>query len=267
MRVTPNLKLGVTELGNRDGRTIFVTHGWGTDHNFMLCFKDLFPDYRILLADMPGYGKSRHLKQFAGYPGLTGQLILNTIPHNSILLSWSLSTLSGIEASCMDKEHKIDRFISVCGTPRFPCDPNWPGFDYKYVLRCQQLFSNPKNQRLLKLFFIKQTQCSTLPKDQCDNFIKAYENMLPVDMEVLHKGLMCMAHYDLREALFSIKVPCLHLFGAKDRLVKVESASCVIDLPYHNTAILHNSAHMPFLSEPDEFKRVINLFLNSSYLK
>ena len=225
MRVTPNLKLGVTELGNRDGRTIFVTHGWGTDHNFMLCFKDLFPDYRILLADMPGYGKSRHLKQFAGYPGLTGQLILNTIPHNSILLSWSLSTLSGIEATC------------------------------------------PKNQRLLKLFFIKQTQCSTLPKDQCDNFIKAYENMLPVDMEVLHKGLMCMAHYDLREALFSVKVPCLHLFGAKDRLVKVESASCVVDLPYHNTAILHNSAHMPFLSEPDEFKRVINLFLNSSYLK
>ena len=91
--------------------------------------------------------------------------------------------------------------------------------------------------------------------------------MLPVDMEVLHKGLMCMAHYDLREALFSVKVPCLHLFGAKDRLVKVESASCVVDLPYHNTAILHNSAHMPFLSEPDEFKRVINLFLNSCYLK
>lgn len=267
MHVTRDLKLGTTVLGNKDGRPLFITHGWGTDSNFMVCFADLFPDYKIIIADMPGYGKSKHLKRFAGDWRSISELILNTIPHNCILLSWSLSTLSATAACSNDSERKIDRFISVCGTPRFPCDPNWPGFDYKYVLRCQELFSNPKNQRLLRLFFMKQSQCNTLPEDKNKYFIRCYENMLPVDMEVLHKGLMSMAHTDLREAFFSIKIPCFHIFGANDRLVKAETAGYVVDLPYHSTAVLQNSSHMPFLSEPEEFKRVINLFLNSSYLK
>ena len=153
MRSTDNLTLGFQSFGDPQKQTVAIVHGWATDSHFLLPFVEIFKDYHVMLIDMPGYGMSEHLKQFSISIRQQANLILNTIPKHTILVSWSLGTLAASVACYNDLDKKVDKFISICGTPRFPCDPNWPGFDYRYVLKSLQLFDEGRNTRSLKLFF------------------------------------------------------------------------------------------------------------------
>ncbi|MGN0915357.1 MAG: alpha/beta fold hydrolase [Succinivibrio sp.] len=267
MRATDNFTLGVTEFGDPNGQPLVIAPGWATDHNFIEPIADLFKDFRVMLIDMPGYGKSSQLKLFSSSTRQTANLVLNTVPKDSILMSWSLSTLACCRAIAMDSENKISHYISVCGTPRFPADPNWPGFDYKYVVKCLKLFDEGRNSRSIKLFFKMQVQSNLLSKEQNEFLMNCFDKMGEIDTEVLKNGLLKMAYADHREAFNAIKIPSLHLFGAKDRLVNCDLASHMIAPPFHRCVVLSNSAHMPFLTEPEEFKKAVLLFLSNSSKK
>ena len=264
MNITDNLKLGSTSYGDPNAPKLVVTPGWATDSNFLKPFVSLFPDYNVILLDMPGYGKSEELKQFSISTRQTANLILNSIPKDCTLISWSLSTLAASCACYADTEKKIKRFISICGTPRFPSDPNWPGFDYRYVLKCLKLFDEGRNIRSIKLFFKMQTQGGLLTKEQNQFILEACDKMGSIDPQVLRNGLFKMAYSDHREAFFNIKIPCFHIFGAKDRLVKQEIALKIMDPKYHLCAVLQSSAHMPFLTEGEELSKLIRIFINNT---
>ncbi len=264
MRATDNLKLGCTCFGNPDAQPVAVTPGWATDSNFLLPFKELFKDYYLILIDMPGYGKSKDLARFATDLRHGANLLLNTVPDNTVMISWSLSTLAAARACATDDTGKIKKLITVCGTPRFPADPYWPGFDYKYVLKCLNLFDEGKNVRNIKLFFKLQTQSHILSKEQSQFLMDCYEKMGDIDTEVLKSGLMNMAHTDYREAMLTLKIPCLHIFGGKDRLVKPELSKKLNLPPYHRCCVLENSAHTPFLTEPDLLGRTIRNFIEKN---
>lgn len=261
MNSTDDLKLGVTYLGNPNGIPLVITPGWACDHHFLKPLAKLFPDFKVMLVDMPGYGKSKELSKFSISTKQSANLLLNTIPNNCYLMSWSLSTLVAIRAIANDKDHRISKFVSICGTPKFPCDPNWPGIDYKYVVKAQRLFDGQRNNRSIKLFFKMQTQSGLLTKEQGCELMEAYDKMGEIDTEVLQNGIYKMSYSDHREAFNSIKIPCLHIFGQKDHLVKSILANKIINPPYHLCAVLQNSGHMPFYTEPDELKKIINLFI------
>ncbi len=264
MSENDNLKLGVTCFGNKNAQPLIVTPGWATDFNFLLPFKELFSEFNLFLVDLPGYGKSKNLAKYASDITLTSKLLLNTIPKNSILLSWSLSTLTASRACAFDHDGKIKKLITVCGTPRFPSDPYWPGFDYKYVIKCLNLFDDGANTRSIKLFFKLQAQNHVLSKDQSKFLMDSFDRMGHIETEVLKHGLLNMANADLREDLFSLKIPCLHIFGGKDRLVKPELSKNLNIPPYHRCCVLEKSAHTPFLTEPLELKKTIKTFIENS---
>ena len=264
MNITDNLTLGTTTFGPDNAPTIAITHGWATDHNFLLPFVDIFPNNKVILIDMPGYGRSKHLAQFSNNLRQTANLLLNTLPVGCILVSWSISTLAGTLACSQDKEHKISKFISICGTPRFPFDPHWPGFDYKYVLKSFKLFEKGQNDRTIKMFFKLQTQSHLLSESQKDFLLDSFEKMGQIETSVLKSGLDKMASSDYREALLSTKISCLHIFGGKDRLVKPELSNILFAPPYHMCSVLENSAHLPFLTEPEELRKIIEIFIKNS---
>lgn len=70
-----------------------------------------------------------------------------------------------------------------------------------------------------------QTQGGSLTKEQNQFILEACDKMGNIDPQVLRNGLLKMAYSDHREAFFNLKIPCFHIFGAKDRLVKQEIAS------------------------------------------
>ena len=81
------------------------------------------------------------------------------------------------------------------------------------------------------------------------------------NFEVLERGLKAMADIDLRLDLINLKQPCLHLFGAYDKLVPAKLAFILKKYPHHEVFIFEKSGHMPFLTEPETFFKVVNNFL------
>ena len=158
------------ELGNRKGKPLVISHGWATDSLFTKPIAKLFPERRILLLDLPGYGLNKSNKLNPIEDNFI-DLFLSKIPNNCDLLSWSLSTLTAIKTCKFDYNKKIDSLITVCGAPRFPSDPTWPGFSSRYVIQTKALFTELKSKRLLRLFFMLQCQ-SPLNSDEVNSFLK-----------------------------------------------------------------------------------------------
>ena len=106
MNITDNLKLGSTSYGDPNAPKLVVTPGWATDSNFLKPFVSLFPDYNVILLDMPGYGKSEELKQFSISTRQTANLILNSIP--TFFLAYNPKSLHFIRFCALKTLHFID---------------------------------------------------------------------------------------------------------------------------------------------------------------
>ncbi|MBQ9273794.1 MAG: alpha/beta fold hydrolase [Succinivibrio sp.] len=251
--------LGYTEYGPEDAPLLCVTHGWATDSSFTFPLVSLLPKLRLRLIDLPGYGLS--LKHAAAADDFEqgSTLLANTLPEGSIVLSWSLSTL-WVLAACAMKERKLRGLITVCGSPRFPSDPNWSGLDYNYILKLRNFFTEQKATHLLQIFFRLQGS-GKVNTPQVNAFVRsqAAKCVLP-PYEVLRAGLDDMIYRDLRAQFHHLNLPSLHLFGAYDRLVPPQNAARMATKARSKALVFANSAHMPYLTEPEEFAQVVGKF-------
>ena len=87
-----------------------------------------------------------------------------------------------------------------------------------------------------------------------------------IPFEVLTAGIEMMAYADVREDFKHIKIPCLHLFGRKDRFVPCALAKNMNINKLHQTFIFEHSAHSPYLTEPDLFYEKVSAFLEDKNL-
>ena len=199
--------------GSNSALNIVVTHGWATDSVFTQNFKNLFPEHRITLIDLPGYGKNLSLGEYAGDFDKTAQILNHSLPKNSLLICWSLSTLYGIKA-CTFPNNRIAGLITICGAPRFPDEPGNPGFHKRYIDKLRKNFDEKNFKRLLKLFYSIQGNSA------CGDLISTYFQQFAIpSYKVLEAGINHMMNCDEREDLKALRLPSLHIFGSKDLLV------------------------------------------------
>ncbi len=263
----PNLSitkqiLGYREFGNSNGTPLIALHGWGTDSRFLEPLSYLFPERKIFILDLPGYGKSKKLERYSESIDKTAQLIANTIfslGNNCDLLAWSFSSLPAIRLISRFRS-LIRSVVFVCGSPRFPADPNWPGFKYSYILKSSYYLQEHNYNRLIKLFFMAQS-ISSLHSTEIKNFIqKCSKEQGDLSFTVLTNGLDFIKHEDLRTELFSQDIPALFIFGRKDKLIPAELANNFPEKTARKIAIFEKSAHMPFLTEPELFQKTLGDF-------
>lgn len=248
----PMLKKDVS--GSDSALNIVVTHGWATDSVFTQEFKHLFPEYHLTLIDLPGYGNNSTLEDYAYDFTKTAQILNKSLPQNCLLISWSLSTLYGIKACCLPNS-RVKALITVCGAPRFPDEPDNIGFHKRYIDKLSKYFDEKSFKRLLKLFYSIQGNSA------CGNLITSYFQQFTIpSYKVLDAGLNHMMHVDEREDLKALRQPSLHIFGSKDLLVPVQQIHNIEKLGKRGV-IIEGASHLPFLSHPDIFKKIINNFI------
>lgn len=253
--------LGGALLGPAQGELIALTHGWAADSLFTHPIVSLLPRLRFLLLDMPGYGLSASLGAAAPSVTDSAALLLNTLPAGCHLMSWSLSTLCAIKAAASDQSRKIRSLITVCGTPKFPKDGEWPGVPDRYIQKIRHYFVPGKAGHVLKLFFMMQGK-SPLNDYKVQTFLReSFSLCHEPEFSVLRAGLDKMIETDLRESFFSLNIPSLHIFGRSDRLVSSDTAAKIAGHPHKASVIFEHSAHMPYLTEPVKFAWWINKFL------
>ncbi len=247
-------KLGFLAAGPSSGRPLAVTHGWAADSSFTSCISALFPKRRVLLIDMPGYGRSADLADAAPSFDRTLHLLAATLPEGCDLMCWSLSSLFGI-ALCA-RGMFDGRLVTVCGSPRLPEGPGNPGLKERYVRKLLEALTPRSAPHLIGLFYAAQRR--GLGGEHIAECFRQFK--LP-PYSVLKAGIGIMAAADERGDFMRMKTPALHLFGKHDLLVPPAQADLMARRPGSTCAVLPNSAHMPFITEPESFAKAVDSFL------
>ena len=200
--------------------------------------------------------------------GLSTQL--NERPRDS--LSPSLGTLAdnAIERTSLLAHqlcHQADfpyirSLVTICGSPRFPSDPNWRGLSPVKILKCNTELTPKRLKRLVHLFYRMMIEERTDCRAEREYIHELINNTPDVPPEVLMAGIKLVTYVDERPALEHLTIPSLHLFGAQDRLVPYELAQQFGGDPLHHAYVFQQSGHNPYLSEPALFEQVVRTFFD-----
>ncbi|MGN0909681.1 MAG: hypothetical protein ACI4NA_08680, partial [Succinivibrio sp.] len=179
-----------------------------------------------------------------------------TLPQGCDLMCWSLSTLLGI-ALCARGMFE-GSLITVCGSPRFPDCPGNPGLKERYCRKLLERFTPDAAPHLIALFYAAQRH--GLGGGRIVSCFKA--DALP-PYGVLKAGIDLMAACDERGEFMAMKNRALHVFGALDLLVPPAQAGIMGKRSGSSCVVLEKSAHMPFITQPQEFAKAVSSFLNN----
>ncbi len=253
------LKLSFTRSGSPQGRPLCLIHGWGLDSSFLTPIADMFPERDVRLIDLPGYGRSRNLKDEIKDFGGTVQALYNTIPPGADVMAVSLGAIYAIKALTAFPQSRAASLVTICSTARFPQDPNWPGLSAALFYKCSTLLTPRRCARVLHLFIKMQT---THRQEHDEKFLHHHlAACTPPDYETLQRGICLAGFADARADLEHLQIPCLQLFGARDRLVPASPYVLGPD-KLRRFYIFANSAHNPYLTEPQLFEQVVREFFD-----
>lgn len=168
-----------------------------------------------------------------------------------------------ILSSCLSHNHNqpfIRSLVTICGSPRFPGDPNWIGLSPVKILKCNIKLTPPRLERVVNMFY-RLMSVNRMGNTPENNFIRKLIDQQPkVPYDVLMAGIQLVTYLDERPTLQHMSLPSLHLFGAHDRLVPCSLAEKFKGNPLHRAYVFDQSAHSPYLSEPEEFRQIIRAF-------
>ncbi len=235
------------------GPPLILLHGWGWHSGI---FSPLIPHlcnhFELLIPDLPGYGKSPPLSDNNSFDAIAS-VLLAVLPQDATWLGWSLGGMLAWWVA-LHEPRRIKRLITVCSSPRFTSDANWPGMPLPQLETFgKDLTDNPEKTGLefLRLQLLGQPRL----------FAQLQSQLLPSDMKALQGGLDILKKTDFRSQLHGINIPSLHIFGGLDTLVPVEIVNHLQPLlsPHAQTAIIPRAGHIPFLSHLSTFLQRTNL--------
>lgn len=172
--------------------------------------------------------------------------------------------LADSSSVCANQKDLIRSLVTICGSPRFPSDPNWQGLSAIKILKCNTLLTPKRLKRILDIFYrmiVKTDQKPTQDGlEQCQAFLQHRPH---IPYEVLMAGIRMVTYIDERPSLEYLKLPSLHLFGRHDLLVPCSLANYFEQYTGHKSFIFEHSSHSPMFSEPKLFYQVLTNFYNA----
>lgn len=235
-------------------RDLVLLHGWGLNAQvWQGIAARLAPHFRLHGVDLPGYGRS------VGYGALSladmTDIVLAQAPEQAVWLGWSLGGLVASQAA-LSAPARVSALVTVASSPCFSAHEAWPGIKLTVLQGFQQQLSEDF-QRTVERFLALQTLGTGSAR-----LLKSVvlEQPMP-SIAVLEGGLDILRQTDLREAMASLTLPMLRIYGALDGLVPRNVAS-LLDERWPNTdsVVMAQAAHAPFISHPDAFAATVCAF-------
>lgn len=233
----------ISKSGN--GTPLVLLHGWGFDQSIWNTLRSqLDPFFTVYTLDLPGFGNTE-LSDWFDFKAR----MLATLPSRFAIAGWSLGGLFATRLVSETPE-RISHLINIASSPCFLAHENWPGVE-AYVLEMftQRLLINPLQTR--QDFISLQAGNVRLVMD--------YPYL---DAKALLNGLEILENWDLRPLLASIKTPTRYLFGRLDAIVTRKTMTHMqTRYPQFQYQLFEKSAHMPFLSQEEQFISSLKAFI------
>lgn len=237
------------------GKNIVLLPGFGFDTRiFQTMIDNLKSDFKITAIDLPGFGENETFQVDADNPIKSiSEAIFKSVPEHAIWIGWSLGGFIALWVSIFYPK-KIKAFIAISSTPRFIQTKDWFGVS--------RLFFNQFKHGLEKNYMKTMSDFLVLQsmpnKDrQFIHFLKKFVNNQPISFITIKRVLTILEKGDLRQDLHKIQCPSLFVIGEKDPLVSSKNKKI-------KTVQIADAGHMPFLTHPDLFIKIIKEFLENN---
>ncbi len=227
------------------GLPLVLFHGWGFDsHVWVSLVAELQSSFDVYLVDLPGFGQSEPMEWDEFHQALFARL-----PPKFAVLGWSMGGGYAIRLASAFPE-RVSYLIGVSASPKFICDPHWPGIDVAVF----DLF--------MKQFAVDPTKSlETFVKMQTGKAVHIDPNRLP-RLPSLAAGLSLIKNWDLRSELERVPRACF-MFGRLDAIVPVRTLTTMQErYPHFDYVLFEKDAHMPFISNPSRFVLELKKNLN-----
>ncbi len=243
------------------GVRLVLLHGWGMNSAIFKPLLDcLTLDFETWCVDLPGHGRS----------GLIDldfdrevEVLAESLP-DAILLGWSMGGLYATELAHRYPE-RFSHLLLVASNPRFVQQPDWPAAVPRQVFDEFATSLSGDWKSTIKRFVGLQLHGA----DQARQLIRQVTSLLyeggEPRPEALGKGLDLLLTHDTREPLSHLQQPVMLVLGRRDTLVPI---SLLEQIHRVNSAIrvecFPHSAHVPFVSHPQQFADLLREFTQSS---
>lgn len=233
------------------GPDLVLLHGWGMNGAvWQQTVESLQSSFRMHVVDLPGYGHSAECH--AEDLDHIAQMVLEAAPDQAIWLGWSLGGLVATRVA-LNAPARVSKLITVASSPKFAAEKAWRGIQPNVLSAfTDQLLED--FSLTVERFMALQAMGSPSARKDVKQLKQAVLSRPQPNPESLLVGLNILAQVDLREALTSLSMPMLRLYGRLDGLVPIKVAKMLSEqLPHSEQVTFNQSSHAPFITEHDAF--------------
>ncbi|HDM8158269.1 pimeloyl-ACP methyl ester esterase BioH [Vibrio harveyi] len=233
------------------GPDLVLLHGWGMNGAvWQQTVESLQPYFRVHVVDLPGYGYSAesHAEDLAKI----ADLVLQDAPEKAVWLGWSLGGLVATHIA-LNAPQRVSKLITVASSPKFAAERPWRGIQPNVLTAfTAQLLED--FSVTIERFMALQAMGSPSARKDVKQLKQAVLSRPQPNPDSLLVGLNILADVDLRDALTSLSMPMLRLYGRLDGLVPIKVASDLSEqLPSTQQFVFNQSSHAPFMTEHEAF--------------
>ncbi|MGW9369584.1 alpha/beta fold hydrolase [Streptomyces xanthophaeus] len=255
----------VTVVGNPQGPTVVLAHGFGCDQNmWRLTVPALAEDYRVVLFDYVGSGRS-DLSAFSEtrYASLRGytQDVVDVCDvldlRDAVFVGHSVSAMIGVLAAQMAPE-RIGALVMVAPSPRYIDDEGYRGgFSSQDI---EELLDSLESNYLgwsaaMAPVIMGNAERPELGEELTNTFCATDPAMARVFARTTFLS-------DSREDLKKVSVPTLVLDCTQDAIAPREVGAFVHkQIPGSTLVTLNATGHCPHMSAPEATNEAITRFL------
>ncbi|MDR1096663.1 MAG: alpha/beta hydrolase [Tannerella sp.] len=247
-----NLKVHFEITGNRQGESIILLHGWGTDlHTFDPVASELEKNFNVFKLDFPGFGKSDPPEKVWGvndYTKFTEQFVqMNRITAPTVIAH----SFGGRVALLYASRNDVSKLILIDAAGIKPDRP------LKYYLK---VYSYKLAKRLLPLLTGRKRAEEKIKRYRKQAGSSDYNNAAGIMRSVLVKTV----NEDLKHVMPQIKAPTLLIWGENDTATPVKDGRIMEKLIRGSgLVVLKNAGHFSFLDKTYDVNLIIDSFLKS----
>ncbi len=270
------MSLYLQQSGDERRPPLVLIHGWGMHSDVWLPWLPaLQRHFSVLRVDLPGMGRSvaafsppSDVETDQSYrlevvAAQVSACVAARVRQPAIWLGWSLGGLVAAEVA----RQAADQVAGLVTLASNPCFVRRDDYDCAMAADTFAQFQRELQQDWLKTlnrFVMLMAQGDARPRQrvkQLKTLLQVYEHAAGdtrrdpqrPGVAQVSAGLaasLSLLQTDGRSLLQGLSVPRLHLFADQDGLVPVAAARQAAMAPY--AAVIDNSGHLPFLSQPEQ---------------
>lgn len=242
------------------GPALVMLHGWGMNGAIFRPLLDyLQDDFEVFCVDLRGHGKSAWMN--TDFDQQVDELA-RVLPH-CVLLGWSMG---GLYATALAKRYpeRFSHVLLVASNPCFVQQDDWHSAVAQQVFDefCGALSGDWK--ATIRRFVGLQLHGA----EQSRHLIRQVTTLLhdagAPHPEALNYGLELLLKHDARDTLKNLLQPVMMVLGRLDTLVPISLLQQIHRVnPLIRVECFPHSAHVPFVSHPQQFADLIREFTQS----